>query len=451
MGASRTARGRPSARELASATPATRNRYADLVRVVSIGVVVIGHWLMAVLRYEDGEFSGRNLLELDPDLQIVTWVFQVMPLFFIVGGFANATSWSSARRRGVSYGQWLRTRSTRLIRPALWFVSFWTLLPVAGVLLGVLPSGLARVGGEEVSLPMWFLGVYLLSVAAVPPLFAAHERFGGWVLVPLAAGALAVDALRFDLDQTWLGAANFAFVWLAILELGFLRRDGALRRRSWMPWAMATGGLAALAVLVGSFDYPISMIGLTHGVRSNTLPPSAALLVLGVWQCGAMLLFEDAANRWLERHRPWLTVVVASSMLMTLYLWNMTGLVLAAVLLLPTGIAPQPEPLSATWWWLRPAWILVCAICLLPFLFGFRWAERPVGERPPRAGRAEIGLALGGTALAAIGFAVLTTNAFPVPDEVVAAPAIGVACVAAAAALLRVDPTAPLRGPEPAA
>jgi fucose 4-O-acetylase-like acetyltransferase len=435
-----------SARELAAATPATRNRYVDLIRVVAIGVVVLGHWTMAVLGYADGKFTGENLLEVDPHLQILTWVFQVMPLFFIVGGFSNASSWTSARARGESYAEWLRARSSRLVRPAIWFVAFWTLIPVLGVASGLLPSSVARVGGGEVALPLWFLGVYLLAVPAVPPLLAAHQRVGACVLVPLVVGALMVDSLRFGLDVTEVGAVNFAFVWLTMLELGFLWRDGALRRRAWLPWAMVAIGLAGLALLVGSFDYPVSMIGLTHGVRSNTLPPSAALVLLGVWQCGAMLLFEDAANRWLSRTEPWLAVVVANSIVMTTYLWNMSAVVLAAVLLFPTGVAPQPEPVSLAWWLLRPAWILVCAVCLVPFVLAFRWAERPV--KPSRQSATGVGAAaatVAGTAIAAAGFAILTTHAFPVPGEVVFLPAVGVACVFVAAALLRVDPIAPLR------
>ena len=37
------------ATELATATPDTRDRYVDLLRVISLGVVVVGHWLMAVV------------------------------------------------------------------------------------------------------------------------------------------------------------------------------------------------------------------------------------------------------------------------------------------------------------------------------------------------------------------------------------------------------------------
>jgi hypothetical protein len=81
MAARARARGtRPSARDLAAATPSTRNRYVDLLRFVSIAVVVLGHWLIAVLGFRDGRFVGENLLEIFPDVQIATWVFQVMPI-----------------------------------------------------------------------------------------------------------------------------------------------------------------------------------------------------------------------------------------------------------------------------------------------------------------------------------------------------------------------------------
>ncbi len=434
------------ARDLASSTPATRNRYVDLIRVVSIFVVVLGHWLMAVLGYRDGAFTGENLLELNPDLQWLTWIFQVMPLFFIVGGFSNAPSWISARARGTSYADWLRGRCGRLLRPAIWFVAFWTILPFAAVAVGLLPSGMARIGGEEVALPLWFLGVYILAVAAIPPLLAAHERYGVRLLIALAFAALLIDNLHFGLEVPVVGALNYAFVWLAIIELGFLWRDGVLGRRSWIPWAMAGGGLAVLGILVGFFDFPISMIGLTHAPRSNVQPPTTALLALAVWQCGAVLIFEDAANRWLERPRVWVAVVAANSMVMTFYLWNMSAVVLAAVLVFPTGVAPQPEALSTAWWLLRPAWILLCVLCLLPFLLGFRWAERPASPPPPGLrGVPGAALAVIGAATAAAGLAVLAANAFPVPHEDLLIPAVGVALVAVATLALHVDPVAPLR------
>jgi len=209
---------------------------------------------------------------------------------------------------------------------------------------------------------------------------------------------------------------------------------------------MMAVGLAALAVMVRWFDYPVSMIGLTHAPRSNAQPPSLALFALGLWQFGAALLFENPANRWLQRPRPWTAVIAANSMVMTFYLWNMSAVVLAAVLLFPTGIAPQPEPLSASWWWLRPGWWLVCGVCLLPFLFGFRWAERPAPAPPPaRPAWPGAALVVAGTACAGAGSAALAARAFPVPGRLFWFPLGAVALVAIGAALVWVDPFAPLR------
>ena len=204
---------------------------------------------------------------------------------------------------------------------------------------------------------------------------------------------------------------------------------------------MACGGLLSLVVLVAFFDYPVSMIDLTHAPRSNAQPPSLALLALAIAQCGVMLLFQRPANRWLERPRAWLAVVVANSMVMTFYLWNMSAVVLAAVLLFPTGVWPQPEVLSDAWWWLRLGWIAVCAICIVPFLLAFRWAERPAPAPHPMP---EVLVVLGAIAAAA-GFGLLAVHAFPVPGDALALPVIGVALVAASALLVRVDPLAPRR------
>ena len=434
---------RSSARELAAATPSSRNRYVDLLRFVSIAVVILGHWLIAVLGFRDGRFVGENLLEIFPDVQFATWLFQVMPIFFLVGGYTNALSWESATRRGESFGDWLRARHTRLLRPALVFVAFWTVLPMVAVAIA-LPSSMALVGGREVSLPLWFLSIYVLVVAAIPGLLAMHRRFGGAVPAALAAGAVLADIGHYGLDQPWIAIANYAFVWLAVIELGFLWREGVLRQRRWVPWVMLGGGLALVIALVTWFDYPVAMITLSKSDRSNAFPPSLALLALGIAQTGAVLLLEDAANRWLRRVRVWFAVAMANSMIMTFYLWNMSAVVLAAVLVFPTGLAPQPEPLSAAWWALRPAWIALCAICLLPFLFGFRWAERPAAATPGRVSGVEA--VLGGV-LAAAGLAIIAREAFPVQGEQLLWPAIGVASVVAGAVLLRLDPLAPLRRP----
>ncbi len=112
-------------RTLAAATPATRNRVVDLLRAGAICVVVLGHWLIAAVVVRDGELVPGHLLELASWTHPLTWVFQVMPVFFLVGGYANALSWRSARTRDVPYAGWLRSRLRRLLVPVVPLLLTW--------------------------------------------------------------------------------------------------------------------------------------------------------------------------------------------------------------------------------------------------------------------------------------------------------------------------------------
>ncbi|MCH7909792.1 MAG: acyltransferase family protein, partial [Candidatus Hydrogenedentes bacterium] len=107
------------AKDLAAQTPTDRNRYVDFLRAISILVVITGHWLIAAPHYHDGSLTLSDLLVFQPNAQWLTWLFQVMPIFFIVGGYANAVSLESARKREVGYADWLAGRLTRLVTPLL--------------------------------------------------------------------------------------------------------------------------------------------------------------------------------------------------------------------------------------------------------------------------------------------------------------------------------------------
>ena len=85
-----------SASEIAAATPADRDRWVDALRVGSLLVVILGHWLMVAIT-PDGRIT--NALTVVPSLQPLTWVLQVMPIFFLVGGVAHAHTLESLERR----------------------------------------------------------------------------------------------------------------------------------------------------------------------------------------------------------------------------------------------------------------------------------------------------------------------------------------------------------------
>ncbi|MFJ9979812.1 acyltransferase family protein [Streptomyces cyaneofuscatus] len=402
-------------RVLAEATPDTRDRYVDLLRVASLAAVVLGHWMMAAVT-PDGV---GNLLAVVPALQPLTWLLQVMPVFFFVGGFAHALSYRSLLRKRPEgsadsvYAAFLRARLQRLLRPTMVFVLVWGAAALLIQLLGG-GGGLTGVTLRLVTQPLWFIGIYLAMVAFTPPLLRLHERYGWGAFAGLAGAAAAVDVLRFAAGVPYVEFLNFAFVWLAVHQLGFLRADGrlgagpalsALRR----PALLAGGGLITAVALVAAGPYPLSMVGMPGEKVSNMAPPTLALLCHGLWLVGAVELLRAPAARLLARPRAWRTVVAANGVAMTAFLWHLTAMlgVYGAMLALDV---PLPEPATAAWWAQTPLRLAVAAALTAVLVAAFRTFERPAptaavqGHGPLAALGATLTL-LGVLGLSMVGFA----------------------------------------------
>ncbi len=396
---------RLTADEIAARTPDGRNRYADALRLLSIVVVVYGHWLLAVITVRDGQLDAVNLLAVEPWTHWLTWIFQVMPLFFFVGGYANAAAYRSARRKGVSWADWVRGRARRLLRPVVPLVVLW--IPVAGALavLGV-SRNLLQFATQVAIVPVWFLAAYLVICTVVPVTYGLHERWGPAALGVLVGLALVADLLHLA-GVPAIGWTNFLWVWGAVHQAGYLWHDsdratsGEPDVRSLLPrtassaLALALLGYGVLVVLTQVLGYPVSMVGVDGATRSNNSPPSIALLALATGQVGLALAFRGPAERLLDRPKVWGTVVVTGSFTMTLYLWHMTAMVAVAAALIPTGVWPTRETIDATWWWQRPLWWLACTVVvalLLPLFGRYEHAGAP-RSRPSRI-RATIGVSM---------------------------------------------------------
>jgi len=372
------------ARALAAATPADRDRYVDFLRVASIAVVVLGHWLMAAFTRDGDRLSGTNALALVHGLWLATWLLQVMPVFFFIGGFANLAAVRSVRRRGGGYAEYLSSRMVRLLRPTSVFVALWLVLPLLLSALGV-PAAVVGPAARLVAQPLWFLGVYLGVVALAPAMAELHRRYGWLVPAALAAGAAAVDLARFRLGLEGLGQLNLALVWLFAHQLGFFYADGSLAGGSRRRLAgLATAGLAGLVVLTASGAYPGSMVGMPGEQVSNMNPPTICIVALTMLQVGLVMLARERLSAWLARPRVWAVVVAASSMVMTVYLWHVTAMLTVVGLLYGTG-APLPAPVGAVWWLTRPLWLLLLGIVLLPLVLLFARFERPTALPAPAA------------------------------------------------------------------
>ncbi|MEX2622327.1 MAG: acyltransferase [Acidimicrobiia bacterium] len=370
------------ARDLASQAPATRNRYVDFLRAASITVVVFGHWLIAAPQVLPDGLRFDHLLSVTTWTHYLTWILQVMPIFFLVGGFANAVSWRSAQRKGEPFSGWLRSRLRRLILPVLPLLAVWT----AGALI-LLQSGfdrtLIRVSSQAALVPVWFLATYVVVVSLTPITLRAWDRYGWNAILATAAVAGLIDVLSIGFDLTLLAFLNYIFVWCTVHSLGYAWADsklGGVSRRL----LMSAVGLAATAALVIWGPYPVAMVGLdTEGV-TNSQPPKVTLVALALFQGGLLLAMEGPARRWLERGRVWANVVLVNGRIMTVYLWHLTAMIaLIGISLLFDGVGLRIPVNTAEWWLTRPIWLAVLVIATVPFILVFGKYERPNPDNRP--------------------------------------------------------------------
>jgi hypothetical protein len=360
---------------MAERTPPTRNRYVDFLRAASITVVVLGHWVMAAPHWANGRAELGHILDLSPWSHWLTWALQVMPVFFIVGGFSNAITWQKTEEGGKTYASWLDSRFRRLVAPVLPLLIAWSIFGLAAQLLDVAPNTL-RVGSQVALVPTWFLSVYLMVILAVPWTYRLWRLLGMGSFVLLALAAVAIDAGAFGAGVTWLRWLNYALVWAAVHQLGFAWREDRLA--GWRAPALGAFGLATLFCLVRLGPYPISMVGVPGQAISNSLPPTIALLALGMFQGGLLLSAEGPMRRWLDGRRAWAATVLVNANIMTLFLWHSTVLVLViGALVALGGPGLEIEPATGTWWWARIPWVAALAVLLLPFMAIFGRFERP--------------------------------------------------------------------------
>ncbi len=378
-------------------TRAGRNRYVDLVRLVAILVVVVGHWLDTTILITDGKPVGESALAVVGYLRWLTLLLQVMPLFFLAGGYAAAASWPSWTARGGRWAGWTHGRLARLLRPTSWFVAIMATLAAAALLLRFDPSVLAQ-AGWGVALQLWFLPVYMLLLVLAAPLLAAWNRIG-WPLLAIAVGLMAgVDVLLRTGHLEVVGWASYLLAPAAGFVLGMAWRAGTLRNRA-VPIAMLIGGGLALLVLVTVFDYPPWMIGVPGEPTSNTAPPNLALMAYSAAQIGGVLLLEPPLRRWLQRPRVWTAVIRGNAVIMTLYLWHMVPVLVLAPLLIVARLLPGPQAGTLAWWGTQVLWIAALALLLAGLVSLVGRFELPRPGRVDLAGWTASGLLLACVAL----------------------------------------------------
>ncbi|MFI6283271.1 acyltransferase [Streptomyces sp. NPDC051018] len=403
-------------------TPAHRDRAIDGLRALALLAVPLGHWLLGGFELgSDGALRNASPLSAFGFFAPLSWVLQMLGIFFLVGGYASVHSYH--RRRG-STAQWLRQRVARLGRPVLGVTAVWAVLIPVLYALGV-PGTTLRTGSTLVIQPLWFVGVYTVVTALTPWCVRAARRLGVWAAAPLLGSVALVDLLRYgpaaDAMPSWLSVLNILPGWLFAYQLGVSWGESRLahggpeavpaRARLWRRYgfALLIGGTALFALLLAVFDYPASMVGVPGEARTNSHPPSLLVLALAAAQSGAAILLRDRLAKLLARPVLWAPVVVINLSAMTILCWHQTAMLAAAVPASFAGAVPGLTTAPDTLGWVaaRVAWLPLFAGLLVLIGHRTRAFESPwaTGTGAARARRALAGVLAAAFAFFALGLA----------------------------------------------
>lgn len=387
----------PSALPPVASRPSNgRDTGIDLLRALCVVGVVVLHALMVGVAVSDGTPVFDNASTGTWWIVPVSWLLQVMPLFFVIGGFSGFLAYTASRRRGDTAASFVTARVHRLLGPALVVIgavgALLALLLVTGV-----PAELVAVAGYRYGQPLWFLGVFLLCQALLPAMVAAHRRRPVVAMLSLVAASVAVDAVRLTTGVPALGFLNLAFVWLALQQLGFFLADGsidALGRRTRGAAAIVAVGLLLLTVVTGIHS---------PDLIANINPPTTALLLVGAAHTALVSVNRSRLTR-ASRH-PVATAFSAfvNRRTMTIYLWHMPVLLamagVTALTALVGGAVLAPVG-SAAWMAERPLWLLAAlaltALLAVPLA---RIENRPAPAAVPSRSRAAAAVTAGLTAV----------------------------------------------------
>jgi hypothetical protein len=214
-------------------------------------------------------------------------------------------------------------RCTRLYRPVFYYLAFW--ISALAILRYFLPEHVYEpIAGISIQL-LWFLGAYVLVLAAVP-LLARITTTGG--LVGAVAGTYAfiamIDAIRItDHGPPGLGFLNL-LAWLIPGMLGVAYRRHLLGGRA----AMMLGAvmLSVNLALLWLGPYELSLVGIDTQQLKNMTPPSLLLAGHAIMMCAFAIAAAPAIARWACRPRVWWLTAIGNSGAMTLYLWHIPAL-----------------------------------------------------------------------------------------------------------------------------
>ncbi len=361
-----------SLKDMAGAAKTDRNRAVDFYRAVAMLAVALGHWAAISVGLDaNGELIAGNALEYAPSMSWITWLFQVMPLFFVVGGFSSAMSLDShfgtpgSPKADARPQDWIIARLRRMVAPAITLASTWAVLIVAGYATGM--GAIIAAAATAAAIPLWFLSNYTIDTALAPFVLPRFRKNPARFAIAGLTVFGALEALRFSGIPVLhhLAHLNWVLGWLLFQVAGFAWRDGLLPTGGKLAAVAATLWTTAIAAVTLG-PWPTAMVHFPGLENSPTHPPSLALLLFGGAYSATALFFAPAISAFLTKNKnAWSAVVGANAIAMSVYLWHMTAAIAACAIMLAFDILPTADVGTFAWWMQKLPMFAIASVILV--------------------------------------------------------------------------------------
>lgn len=375
--------------DMAGQVKADRNRAIDFYRVVAMLAVAFGHWLALVAVSDaEGNIVGGNALEFVPALSWATWLLQVMPLFFVVGGFSSAMSLDSHNRTSPDgttgrAQDWIAARLRRMLPPAVVLAATWLVVLVAGTAAG--QGALVATALHAAAIPLWFLANYTIDTALAPFVLPAFRRNPARFAAAIGGAFLFFETLRIA-DVAVLPHINWVLGWLIFQVTGMAWRDGLLPTGRKLVAIAAGFWAATIALVTTGGPWIVSMVNIAGVENSPTAPPTLSLMTFGfAFSLTAVAAAPRVSAALAKRPKAWMAVVGANTMAMSVYLWHMTAAIIVTSIMHFTVGLPTHEVGSMAWWMFKIPTIIGSLIVLAPIVMMVASVERKALLAPRRA------------------------------------------------------------------
>jgi hypothetical protein len=172
-----------------------------------------------------------------------------------------------------------------------------------------------------------------------------------------------------------------------------------------MALAVAASAFAAQVLLAATATYDVSLVVTGTERVSNVSPPTLLLALHCTWMSCVFVAAAGAIRRWAARPRVWYVVAVGNGGAMTLYLWHIPAIAVAAFSLHAIGLDAY-DAHAPGFWGLLALRALVFAVVIVAFRLlsplehrGLPWWDGPVRATGARSTAVGVLVCLAGVAL----------------------------------------------------